>query len=118
MSVAPGCWNARSSSGVSASEAPAPAAMPRKLRRLTVRFSQWWLSAGGAEPLRSERQVLHDRSEVYGQVMAIPTCAGRIGESMVSPAYDQHVNFIAPSPDPRYETGFRSNVAPDGRWVG
>ena len=56
--------------------------------------------------------------EVYERVMAISTCVGPIGESMGSPPYDQHVNLIAPSPDPRHETGFRSNVAPDGRWVG
>lgn len=50
--------------------------------------------------------------------MAISTRAGPNGESMVSPPYDQHVNLIAPTPDPRHETGFRWNVAPDGRWVG
>ena len=49
--------------------------------------------------------------EVYERVMAISTCVGPIGESMGSPPYDQHVNFIAPW------TGFRWNATPFGRWL-
>ena len=57
----------------------------------------------GAEQLRSERQVPRDRSEVYARVMAISTCAGPNGESMVSTPQDHHVNLIAPWPDPWHE---------------
>jgi hypothetical protein len=59
----------------------------------------------GAERLRSERQVPRDRREGYARVVAISTCAGPMGESMVSVPQDHPVNLIAPSPDPRHETG-------------
>jgi hypothetical protein len=41
------------------------------------------------------RAVCTIDTEGYARVMAISTCAGRIGESMVSPPYDRHVNLIA-----------------------
>jgi hypothetical protein len=70
----------------------------------------------GAERLRSERQVPRDRREGYARVVAISTCAGPIGESMVPVPQDHHVNLIAPWTGVRWNaTPFAGGLADEGR---